>query len=63
MTRKELNQWLKGFNIGDKVKFTGASSLAGLEGVVEYKTSFVFVRLEDGDRIQCRGFLELIEKK
>jgi len=60
ITKKELNDWKKTFNLGDKVKVVGENKYKNQEGIITKKTSFVFVDL-NGLVIGFRSGLEVIE--
>jgi hypothetical protein len=60
ITKKELNDWKKTFNLGDKVKVVGENEYKNQEGIITKKTSFVFVDL-NGLVIGFRSGLEVIE--
>lgn len=60
ITKKELNDWKKTFNLGDKVKVVGENEFKNQEGIITKKTSFVFVDL-NGLVIGFRSGLEVIE--
>ena len=62
ITRKELNDWKKQFQVGDKVKITYEGKYFGMIGVVSSKTSYVNVELENEQEIGFRRGLEVIEK-
>lgn len=61
ITKKELNDWKKTFNLGDKVKVVGENEYKNQEGIITNKTSFVFVDL-NGLVIGFRSGLEVIEQ-
>lgn len=61
ITKKELNEWKKTFNVGDKVKVTGENKYKGREGLITKKTSYVYVDL-DGIIIGFRSGLSLVEQ-
>jgi hypothetical protein len=62
ITRQELNDWKKQFQVGDKVKITYEGKYFGMTGVVSSKTSYVNVELENEQEIGFRRGLEVIEK-
>ena len=62
ITRTELNEWKKQFQVGDKVKITREGKWFNMTGVVSNKTSYVFVELENGEEVGFRMGLEVIEK-
>jgi hypothetical protein len=62
ITRQELNDWKKQFQVGDKVKITTEGTYFGMTGVVSSKTSYVYVDLENGQQLGVRRGLEVIEK-
>jgi len=62
ITRKELNDWKKQFQVGDKVRITYEGKYFGMIGVVSSKTSYVKVELENEQEIGFRRGLEVIEK-
>jgi len=62
ITKQELNNWKKQFQVGDKVKITFEGKYFGMTGVVSSKTSYVYVELENGSEIGFRRGLEVIEK-
>jgi len=62
ITRKELNDWKKQFQVGDKVKITYEGKYFGMIGIVSSKTSYVNVELENEQEIGFRRGLEVIEK-
>ena len=62
ITRKELNDWKKQFQVGDKVKITSEGEYFGMTGVVSSKTSYVYVELENEEQVGFRRGLEVIEK-
>ena len=60
ITLKELNEWKKTFNVGDKVKVTGDNKYKEKEGIITKKTSYVYVDL-GGVIIGFREGLSVIE--
>lgn len=62
MTRQELNDWKKQFQVGDKVKITFEGRFFNMIGVISKKTTYVYVELENGDEVGFRRGLEVIEK-
>jgi hypothetical protein len=62
ITRTELNEWKKQFQVGDKVKITADGKWKDKVGVVFHKTSYVFVSFENGQEIGFRSGLEIVEK-
>lgn len=62
ITRQELNDWKKQFQVGDKVKITFEGRYFNMIGVISKKTTYVYVELENGDEVGFRRGLEVIEK-
>lgn len=60
ITKKELNDWKKTFNLGDKVKVVGENEYKNQYGIITKKTTFIFVNI-NGLVIGFRSGLELIE--
>ena len=62
ITKQQLNQWKKQFKAGDKVRVNRpGSEYHGMEGIVDHKTSYVFVELPGIGEVGFRMGLDIIE--